>query len=284
MVCPWKQEEVLPSDFLSVTAKKGGLRPGSGYDVCLYLVTREEAKVRLLRASRVYTGSNNMVQLFSKGVAWRHFQNLEGELLDAVEYVPLRHAHRGVWSHKFGKILFQAGSAVDSFFRVVLMEGGLFKNARPPPRRNLDMEDYRKKIEPVYRLSTAEVKASDGLFDYDTLAPFSTFSEGGSPSWWNAYNSYKHDRYSQPEYATLHHTVESLGGLFILNVLHKENQELLVESGVIKGPAGWGPKMMLVNLGKSAFGVTGPAHLYSAHSRLFSHQFRADNSSSVPSA
>lgn len=224
-----------------------------------------------------------MVELFSKGMAWRHFLDLEGELLEDLEYVPLRHAHDSVWSHKFGKILFQTGSAVDSFFRVVLMEGGLFKNSRPRPRQNLDIEHYRKKIEPVYRLSTAEVKVSDGLLDYDTLAPFSTFSTGRSPSWWNAYNSYKHDRYSQPEYATLRHTVESLAGLFILNVLHKENQELLVESRVIKGPVGWGPKMMSVNLGKSAFGVTGPAHLYSAHSRLFSHRFRADNLPSVAS-
>ena len=142
---------------------------------------------------------------------------MEAELRQALDYVPLRESHLSVWSHKFGKILAQAGSAVDSFFLVAAKEGKLFTDKNLRERHELDIRDYCEIFEPVYKLSTAEVTAHDGPFDHRPFFPFATFdkmlrSKEKTDWWWTAYQSYKHNRYSEAEEATLSNALQALPG------------------------------------------------------------------------
>ncbi len=220
-----------------------------------------------------------MVELFSVGNAWRDFLDLEAEFREALAYVPLRDPHLTVWSHKFGKVLDQVGSAVDSFFLVAVKEGKLFKDNMLRDKQVLNIRDYCQIMEPVYLLSTAKVIAHDGPAQHGPFAPFEAFgkmlaSEEKMDWWWTAYQSYKHNRYSESEEATLDNTLKALAGLFLLNVLHKENQKWLVEEEVIVWQYPMNPIMLTPNLLGSKFGSTTPN--VRARSELFLHEFRFD--------
>ncbi len=231
-----------------------------------------------------------MADLFSKGVAWRSFKDLEEEFIEALNYVPLRPIHDRVWSHRFGRTLDEVGSAVGSFFEAAVKEGHLLGGHEISQKiinGTLDQPNiahFCKIVEPTYKLSTATVRVTDGAFQYGDLTPFAVFSDmvdskPHSPWWWDAYNNYKHHRYSDPGTATLRNTLESLAGLFLLNALHKENQEVLVENGIIRGLWPEAPKMMKNRLSKSNFGVTGMT--LEARSDIFTHQFRIDNRNQI---
>jgi hypothetical protein len=220
-----------------------------------------------------------LVELFSTGNAWRDFLDLEGEFRQALAYVPLRPQHLTVWSHKLGKILDQAGSAVDSFFWVAVKEGELFKSNKLSNKKKLTILDYCKIVEPVYQLSTANVVARDGSVNHGPIAPFAVFgkmltSKQKTQWWWTAYQSYKHNRYSESAEATLDNTLQALAGLFLLNVLHKENQRWLVKEEVITWEFSMSPIMLTPHLLGSKFGSTLPE--VRARSELFLHEFRVD--------
>jgi hypothetical protein len=220
-----------------------------------------------------------LVELFSIGNAWRDFLDLEGEFLQALAYVPLRPQHLTVWSHKFGKILDQVGSAVDSFLWVAVKEGELFKNNKLRNKEKLNIWDYCRIVETVYQLSSANVVARDGPVNHGPITPFAVFgnmliSKQKTEWWWTAYQSYKHNRYSESAEATLDNTLQALAGLFLLNVLHKENQRWLVEEEVIAWEFPMNPIMLSRNLLGSKFGSTLPS--VRARSELFLHEFRVD--------
>jgi len=221
------------------------------------------------------SGWRSLVELFAKGAAWQDFADLESELIEIMSYVPLRKKHNDVWSRKFGRLLDETGSAVDSFFKVVMAGGRLFEGKSKKEMKDLDIVDYRKVIGPTYRLAEAQVVVSDGIAPYAEMDPFVAFASDKSPNWWKAYNNYKHSRYADTAIATLRNSVEALAGLFILNVLHKENQAFLVEKGVIRATYGPGDKGIINALAKSDFGIVA-GYKCEAKSQLFDHMFRRD--------
>ena len=228
---------------------------------------------------RLGVPTENLVELFSIGNAWRDFLDFEAEFREALAYVPLRESHLQVWSHKFGKILDQVGSAVDSFLWVAAKEGGLFRDNALRDKEKLNIVDYCQILEPVYHLSTAQVIAYDGPAHYGPFTPFEAFgkmlaSEQKIEWWWKAYQSYKHNRYSESAEATLSNTLQALAGLFLLNVLHKENQRWLIEKEVIARQNPMGYVMLALNLSGSRFGSTLPN--VRARRELFVHEFRFD--------
>ena len=224
-----------------------------------------------------------MVELFSTGNAWRDFLDFEAEFREALAYVPLREPHLTVWSHKFGKILDQVGSAVDSFFWLAAKEGELFRDNRPRDKQKLDIRDFCKIFEPVYLLSTAQVIAYDEPVHHGPFVPFEAFGKMLASKqkvnwWWSSYQSYKHNRYSESAEATLNNSLQARAGLFLLNVLHKENQKWLAEKKVIAWQYPMTPLMLAQNLKGSKFGATLPD--IRARSELFLHEFRVDKKAS----
>jgi len=141
--------------------------------------------------------------------------------------------------------------------------------------KNLDILDCRRIIGPAYRLAEAKVAASDGIAPYDEFDPFLALASDRSPGWWEAYNKYKHSRYADIGIATLRYSVEPLAGLFVLNVLHKENQAFLVEKKVIHATYGPSDAGIINALAKSNFGTVA-GYRCEAKSQLFDHVFRRD--------
>jgi len=78
-----------------------------------------------------------------------------------------------------------------------------------------NMSDY-KKIERTHLLSAYEVKAPNWSGTRATRSPFSAWGSGGSPPWYQAYNTTKHDRHSQFGEATFDHLIDACCGLLVL--------------------------------------------------------------------
>ncbi len=158
-------------------------------------------------------------------------------------------------------------------------EGELFRDNTLRNKEKLTILDYCQIFEPIYHLSTAQVIAYDGPVQHGPFAPFEVFgrmltSDQKIEWWWKAYQSYKHNRYSESAEATLNNTLQALAGLFLLNVLHKENQGWLIEKEVIAWQNPMGHVMLKLDLAGSKFGSTIPN--VRARSELFVHEFRFD--------
>jgi hypothetical protein len=127
-------------------------------------------------------------------------------------------------------LLLVTGSTVDSVFGemshcALLAESKYLVDLRSNPQPHIG--NYRDAYEPVYQLSGVEVCARSGLTDYGTIRPFQPFAPQSNPQWWNAYNDIKHGFFKDMTKGTLDNLVHALGGLFTLNVLHKESQRYL---------------------------------------------------------
>lgn len=181
-----------------------------------------------------------MENIFTSGLAWKTFRDLEVAFLNYTEYVPLRKEHDGVYSHKLLQLLLQVGSSIDTLFKnMTLYEGfddlEVIRKTREKVNTNsVGMTDFRKSFDPIYELSSQEVEIRQDVHVYGKIKPFEYFNCGKNPGWWRTYTAIKHDWYKNIQHANLGTTAEALAGLFLLNVIHVPNRPLLVDYEVIK--------------------------------------------------
>jgi len=178
-----------------------------------------------------------MSSIFQRGLSWHSYLNLERDFIDVTRYVALDKNHGGVWSDKIAQLLLLTGSTVDSVFNEMRMSSFLeeFKpviDLRQKSEPNI--RDYREVYDPIYQLSNVELRARYGLAEYGIISPFQPFALDKSPEWWNAYNDVKHGFFQNMIKGTLDNLIHALGALFTLNVLHKDSQQYLATTGVIR--------------------------------------------------
>jgi hypothetical protein len=224
---------------------------------------------------------------FSRGLAWYRYKRLQDEFIDATQYFPFEQKHETIWSEFFSDLLTKVGGSVDGFFRKMLEDSRFDSFSHVPALKSgdrpRDINYFRDFFDPIYQLSTVEVKTAYGLTFYGTCRPFEGFLDPQNdkiPKWWNSYNHVKHGWYENIEEATLKNTVEALAGLFVLNVLHKESQEYLIKyQDVITGEFldKMPQYMVLEAFNRSMIGI--PRALNQtciARTPLFMHTFRVD--------
>lgn len=183
---------------------------------------------------------------FLRGMNWYTYLNLEKRLYDLSKYVTFDQQNRDTWSETFASYIILTGSSVDTFFRDLVEcpcveNEPSFKevNHRIQNRGNKswNIHDFRDAYEPIYEFSQNILKVPFGLSHYPVIQPFDQFSiSNGIPNWWNVYNNLKHEYYDKLHHATLDQAINALGGLLLLNVLHKCSQEYLIHIGIIKDP------------------------------------------------
>jgi len=224
-----------------------------------------------------------MLEPFRRGIAWYKYSSLERDFINLTSYIPFEEQYDEIWSENFGELLVRIGGSVDSFFRSML-KSRTFDNCPEivalRNKRHLDIIDFHDAFEPIFRLSSAEVEIAYGLTYYAKRCPFEEFARGEVPHWWNSYNHVKHEWFDCLKEATLKNTVEALAGLFVLNVLHKENQQYLILQNVIISGTGIGGLQIMQLLKKSMVGIPSNASLLDIKSMtpLFMHTFRPDPS------
>lgn len=168
-------------------------------------------------------------------LVWDTYKTLEEELIQYIRYVPLVEAHYQVWSLYLGNLLNNIGSIVDSFFKNAIHSPSLDAFGGIDKYRNLnhlDMGKYREIFEPFYQLSSKRIYE---LQNYSSIMPYSEWSDDKALSWWDNYTKTKHNRFQNREVATLKTTLDALGGLFLLNIIHLETRLALIDTNVING-------------------------------------------------
>jgi hypothetical protein len=180
---------------------------------------------------------------FLQGKNWHTYKYLEGRFLETSRFVALVPRNLTTWSENLADLLNLTGSAVDAFFRnmhlcpIVQNRKEVSDVKRMVTKRNKkewNIRDFLKAYEPLYELSKNEVTIPFGLSDLKERKPFEDFGKGRFPKWWIAYNHVKHQYYDKIEEANLRNVVDALGGLLILNALHKDSQKYLVKVGVLR--------------------------------------------------
>ena len=178
-------------------------------------------------------------------IIWNEYVYLEDDFIECIRYLPLVPTNYNVWSAHFADLIIRVGSVFDSFLkRAIFCESlddvnhvkecrEMYKLKKEKKRtKNIDIRDYYTIFEQLYDLSSKDVH---NLHTFETVTPFSEWIDNyESLEWWDAYNALKHDRFANKEVATLEKTLNALGGLFLLNVLHLETALNLVDYDIIK--------------------------------------------------
>jgi hypothetical protein len=228
-----------------------------------------------------------MSNIFERGMAWHTFLGLEKDLIATTRYVALAPENGATWSEKIAQLLLLVGSTVGSVFNEMrksplLPQTKTVTNLKKKDEPNII--DYREAYEPTFLLSGVEVQAHHGLTNYGVIKPFEAFLHKNSPDWWSAYNDVKHEFFANVSKGTLNNLVHSLGGLFVLNALHKDSQQYLVRRGIIR--VGEAISLLTYQPGYdeawneisgSFIGVAGNlSYDYWISSEIFHHVFRKD--------
>lgn len=209
------------------------------------------------------TGQSQHVCNYLRGMNWHTYHYLDTRLNELSRYISFAPENRVTWSEALADLLILTGSAVDSFFRDM---GGCpyiqssthylrVQQRVSKANRNWNINDFRDAYEPIYELSKNKVDIPFGLSYYGLIQPFREFDVNGIPAWWNSYNHLKHNYYDHLNEANLENVLNSLGGLLILNALHKCSQEYLIRRGLLK-PKGAGVtvELMVSEIKKSNIG------------------------------
>jgi hypothetical protein len=165
-------------------------------------------------------------------LSWNMYLDLEKEIIDFLNYVPLTESHLGIFSPKLAKIILQAGPEILNAFNLsignleprakmdeMFGEGGLSTEIAAlwteeaelrKNHKSLTFNKYYAFLEKhgYYKLSRAEVQLTE-----KPSFVFNPFNEE-IPNWWKIYNGLKHDKYDNMSRATLFETLTCLSGLF----------------------------------------------------------------------
>jgi len=224
-----------------------------------------------------------MIDPFGRGLVWYKYKRLESDFIDATLYFPLEKRYEEIWSEHFSDLLVKVGNSVDSVFRITLKDESLDSYPHVPTlkrsRRRRDITYFRDFFEPIYQLFGVEVQIAYGLTFYERKSvPFKEFKNNESPDWWTSYNHVKHGWFDSIQEATLGNTIKALAGLFVLNILHKENQRYLVRHTNVIQFDSIGKRQMETSLMKSMIGVPKGFSNWriKAETPLFTHYFRVD--------
>lgn len=171
----------------------------------------------------------------------RIFYEIQDDLVDFLDYVPLDLNHMDVYSFKLLKIILQIGpELINSLDLAVAGTAYDLSNSRARKERkalwekegelrrkkkSLTFHDYYCFLEEysATKLSSADIQLKD-LEAY--MKPF----EESNPTWWESYNLLRHDKYSNLKNATLRTTLKACGALFFLVNDNNRHQSPFYES------------------------------------------------------
>ena len=218
------------------------------------------------------------IPLFDPTLSWEYYINLENEFLEFLKYVPLEKDHYKVWSPFLGNMLNNTGSVIDSFLKTSLFSDTFddiddVQDARKRFESNikLDMNIYRSVFEKKYDLSKKKIF---DLKTYSPFLPFSAWEKEKSLNWWADYTNYKHDQFTNRHKASLRTTLDALGGLFLLNVIHLETRMILFREGFIQSTSPlFGESVLEIIVNLEPFKSHNKIR---AKSRLFGYIFETD--------
>jgi len=183
---------------------------------------------------------------FAEGRAWTDFENLEAQIGSLGTYVAIEQSNRRTYSRKISLMLFETASEVEAFFKQALLDSTLDQSSRinsvklgecrtkSKNSKQIKISEFRDIFDPHCELSKWHVNIGEPFLQYREVQPFIRFSKKQSPTWWLAYNKVKHDLFANRVHGNLENLLQAMAGLFLLNVLHRPNQPVLILKNIIR--------------------------------------------------
>lgn len=141
--------------------------------------------------------------------SWQYFLTLERDFLEMTAFVDVDPRNFHVFSDRFRSLLILLGAEIDATCKFVCKQANPDSNAR-------SIDRYRSEISgrfPLVYLTQVHIRRYDIIF-----APWMSWFEKTSPTWWRAYNDVKHDRHEHRAQANLLNVIQALSGLFSLHI------------------------------------------------------------------
>lgn len=160
------------------------------------------------------------------------YLDLENQIIDFLNYIPLVESHLEVFSPKLATIILQTGPEIINAFNLsvgnlisfsdmndMFGEGTLQNDLNALWREEAELKTNHKSLtfkkyytfleeNSYYKPSKAQVQLKE-----DTSFILNPF-DADIPNWWKIYNGLKHDKYENLSRATLFETLLCLAGLF----------------------------------------------------------------------
>lgn len=136
----------------------------------------------------------------------RPFLLIQKDLQHLFDYIEPSDQNLNCYSYRIHELLTRTCIEVEANCKAILIENGYRKSG------DLNMGDY-KKINASHRLSSYEIALPLWNGTNKIRTPFSNWGVGGSLSWYQAYNSTKHDRHGEFKQACFDNLIESICGL-----------------------------------------------------------------------
>ncbi|PAY01189.1 hypothetical protein CKO50_11500 [Pseudoalteromonas sp. HM-SA03] len=141
---------------------------------------------------------------------WRYYLSLESDVYALSRYIHFAPDNFKTYSIELAKLYLAICAEVE----VVLKE--ICDICPNKKGKNTNINNYRQWIvENQQGLITEQALSFEFELQY---VPWKAFEEGRSPSWWSDYNKVKHERREHFHKANLGNVLESLAGLYIVNL------------------------------------------------------------------
>lgn len=164
---------------------------------------------------------------------WNYFLSIESDLVNLTRYIEFTPDNMNVFSVELARILMASTQEVDVLAKQICT--GLGKTAK-------NEQGYRS-ILPVTFPAMLYHTVFLPRFDIECV-PFHKWSKKETPDWWVANNKVKHERHDQFSKANLENMLNSVSGLFIMNMYYyhsidklkdiSQGTRLLVADGFVK--------------------------------------------------
>jgi len=147
--------------------------------------------------------ANNSVDLI------RGYHQLEKELLRICDFIEPADANINCYSYQLYALLLRASTEFEANAKAILIANG-YKNSR-----NLNIKDYHK-LNAATRLAeyTVTFPIWDGI--HRKIQPFSEWVSGESLTWYQGYNTVKHNRASKFSLASLGNVFKAVAAVYAI--------------------------------------------------------------------
>ena len=152
---------------------------------------------------------------------WPIYQNLEKEIQRLSFDIQFCDKHAGVFSVKITSLLSWISAECEGSAKILAKRAGLKINGKKC------FFNYMKNLSGKYKkMTSAEIEIIWPFqnFSQSKVKPFENLAIGKNPVWFNAYNKVKHDRENNIKDGNLKNVIDSLAGLFVLNILLRKEE------------------------------------------------------------
>ncbi|WP_172746599.1 hypothetical protein [Neorhizobium sp. T25_13] len=139
----------------------------------------------------------------------RAFEVIQKDVINLFDYIEPDEVNKDTYSFRIHELMLRVCTEIEANFKAILRENKYQKTKR------LDISDYRK-IEKSHFLSEYQVKAPVWRGDNKIFHPFNDWLKDGKPTWYQAYNSAKHDRHSEFRKANFDNLLNAVAGLLVV--------------------------------------------------------------------